>query len=175
MMQNISLWALLNPIKSRTILVFANLALLFISIWMGIHFFSHDIYLPKYLINAGIVLFFTAWMLYPVRRSRYRFWKFNYARQKTLDFVIVCSGMLMIMTASNRDAHAAYREVSSQANAVPVMLLSKERMASEMPDKGEKMSWRKFKKSMRGQYQAYVKAKKSGSNSENTVAVVFLY
>ncbi len=173
-MQNISLWALLNPIKSRTILVFANLALMLIGIWMGIHLFSQDIHLPKYLILLGVVTFFVSWFLYPVRRAKYRFWKYNYVRHKMLDLAILCSGMLMVITMSNRDAHMASREVSTQANAVPVMLLSKERMASEMPDTGEKMSWRKLKKSLRSQYQAYIKEKKSGSNENDTNFVILL-
>jgi hypothetical protein len=103
-MKTISYWALLNPKKTWVILTLIHLALGGLTTYLGIILFFNGITLPDTVFLAGVIIATIAWILYPVRRSKYKIWKWSYARQKTYDFGLIIGGLMMLLTITNQQS-----------------------------------------------------------------------
>ncbi|HMX39816.1 MAG TPA: hypothetical protein PK971_07990, partial [Saprospiraceae bacterium] len=179
MLRKISMWALFHPLKAQTTIAFLNLLLSALSIYLGLLLFCHDIVLPAELLGIGTTLALAAIALYPIRRARHRFWKFNYARQETLDFVLVFSGILLTVSLANRDAHAIIaNSYPSEVNALPVRMASMSSGVDNPTVITEKVqSKRSMRKALRAQYREMLREMRSPTSDDNTgkiVAIVFL-
>lgn len=154
-MKQISYWALLNPVKAQIIITVCQTLLAFLGIYSGIWLFAQDVFVPEPVFYAGLTLFFTALALYPIRRARHKFWKFNYGKQKLMDTLLVLSFLPMVITVSNHDAHAVWRDAGGRGQAQPVMLKADRKMTvSDVQKKG----WRfkELRKELKSRYRQNV-------------------
>lgn len=103
-MKQISYWALLHPIQSRIIIVVSQLLLAYCTTYLGIYCFVQGIVLPTELFFVGLGLFFAAFCLYPIRRARFKFWRYKYVRHKICDTLMIVSFVLMSLQSSNKEA-----------------------------------------------------------------------
>jgi hypothetical protein len=121
-MKQLSFWALMNPYKAQFIITVSQLILTIIAIYSGIWLFMQDILLPNLVFYTGLTLFFIAFACYPIRRARYAFWKKTFAKQKTMDALLVVSYLLTAVTVSNRDANIAWKSVPPQVQKIQIAL-----------------------------------------------------
>ena len=132
-MKAISYWALLNPKKTWVILTMIHLALGGLTTYLGILLFIKGIAVPDAVFIAGATLFMIASFLYPVRRSKYKIWKWSYARQKTYDFSLIVGGLLMLLTVTNQGAVISMAKVDHSAGfAMQVAMHQQAPAASEL-------------------------------------------
>jgi arginine exporter protein ArgO len=179
-MKSISIWAYCNPFKSQLIIAVCQLTLTVLAVYGGIWLFARGVELPGVMYYTGLTLFFLALVLYPVRRARFRFWKMNYARQKTIDAVLLVSYLLAAVSISNFDAHSAWLEASAGTSAFaqprPTSLADPAAVHyNAAPEKP--WSRRELKRALRQQYKQFVSEKRRQSDDGSTgliVAIVVL-
>jgi hypothetical protein len=132
-MKAISYWALLNPKKTWVILTVIHLALGGLTTYLGILLFLKGIAVPDAVFMAGVIIATIAWILYPVRRSKYKIWKWSYARQKTYDFGLIVGGLLMLLTITNQGAEIALAKVDQNRGlAMQVAMHQQVQVASKL-------------------------------------------
>ena len=121
-MKHLSYWAYLNPVKSQIIIALSHIMLGALAIYFGVWLFACDILLPKTLMYAGMTLFFIGFSFYPIRRARHKWWKFSYTKQKSMDALLVSGYMLMVITATNMEARAAWMNRPQEYRAQKVVM-----------------------------------------------------
>jgi hypothetical protein len=170
-MKNLSFWALMNPWKSQTILVICQLLLAVLAIYSGVWLFAHDIIVPKPFFYLGEILFFTALILYPIRRARYKFWKTNFVRQKIMDGLLIMSYMLIVVSFSNTDANLAWNDNADAPYVEQIAMRENAHPVAENVEKAPVMS----RKALRRAFKSFVigmKAQATSSGGKNDVASV---
>ena len=162
-MKKISYWAILNPWKSQSILVFCHLMLAVVAIYGGVLLFAHDILLPQALIYIGEALFFILLICYPIRRARYRFWKTNFARQKMMDAGFVLSYLLMAVTLTNENANFAWHDTSDAPTVGFIAMKENVRPTVAAAPKTNVLS----KKILRQQFKSWVTDMKANAKNDD--------
>lgn len=178
-MKQLSYWAYMNPVKSRIIIGLCQILLSGIAIYTGIWLFALDILIPMHIFYTGLTLFFIAFICYPIRRARYAFWKFHYGRQKIMDFLIVVSYMLMVTSAANFDAHAAWNDYSQEYRAEKIVL--KNESSINVGEPGDPKPWtaKEIRKDLKKKYKKYLserrlKAQNNSDDEKKAVGMVLL-
>jgi hypothetical protein len=162
-MKNLSYWALMNPWKSQTLLVICHLCLAVLAIYSGVWLFAHDISVPKPVFYLGEILFFTALVLYPIRRARYKFWKANFVRQKIMDGFMVMSYVLMVVSISNTDAKLAWCDNADAPYVEQIAMRENVKPMAENAEKTPTLS----RKALRREFKSFVtRMKASAASSE---------
>lgn len=154
-MKQLSYWALLNPVKAQIIIILCQLLLAALAFYSGLLLFREDVFVPKPVLYLGLALFLTGLALYPIRRARYKFWKYNYTRQKLMDAFLVLGFVLMAVTVTNNDAHAVWRDTTTGFEARQTMLESGRRMnAHDLKAKG--WSFREMQQTLKSRYKSFL-------------------
>jgi hypothetical protein len=173
-MKNLSYWALMNPWKSQTLLVICHFCLAVLAIYSGVWLFAHDISVPKPVFYLGEILFFTALILYPIRRARYKFWKPNFVRQKVMDVCFVLSYLLMAITITNTDANLAWNDTSDAPFVTQIAM----RENLKPPVSAEIQAPTLSKKALRKQFKNFVtnavQNARTGNSDGGSIAGVVL-
>jgi hypothetical protein len=123
-MQNLSYWGMMNPLKAQFIIVFAQILFCLLATYSGIWLFTQDILLTNSLYYTGFGLFFITFALYPVKRSRFRFWKHTFAKQMGMSSLLMVSYLMIALTISNREARIASQTRTSAPQNVSIALKS---------------------------------------------------
>lgn len=123
-MQNLSYWGMMNPLKAQFIIVFAQILFCLLTTYSGIWLFTQDILLPNSLYYTGFGLFFITFALYPVKRSRFRFWKHTFTKQMGMSSLLMVSYLMIALTISNREARIASQTRTSAPQNVSIALKS---------------------------------------------------
>ncbi len=175
-MKSLSYWALLNMRKAIGILVVVHLLLATLAYYLGILFSAQELVLPLWLIYICIALFFVAEIAYPVRRSRFKWLRWSYARQKTMDFTIIGTYALAMVVIGNQSANQLERTSLPESHSSFVVPTVHKPNADDTLSKSEKRKERRqLKKELRKKVKTYVKQlKRKAKNDNNTGGKVAL-
>ncbi len=140
-MKSISYWALLHQKTTWMILILVHTVLGLGAFELGIWLASIEMGLPPGLLWLGMAIFLFALVLYPIRRSKYRLFKWNYVRQKWMDLCLVLSGVVMMITMANTEAiHIARSPGGNTWSAVQVAVFD------PVPEGNDLGWWRMIRK-----------------------------
>ncbi len=142
-MKSISYWALLHPRIVWILLILFHTCLALGAFELGIWLSMIGVGLSNSIYWSGMGLFLLSAVLYPVRRSRYKLFKWSYTKQKCLDLSLVLGGILMMTSMSNRVAWEGRSLFSDQEARVvqvavydPVPRVERSNGLSELIKKG---------------------------------------
>ena len=164
-MKQISYWSLLNPWKAQTILLCCHLLSAVLAIYAGVWLFAHNILLPKAFLYVGEILFLGIVVCYPVRRSRFRFWKTTYLKQKSLDTGFVLCYLLMAATVSNTDAQLAWNDTTDAPTLTLISMKENPHSTANAASKPNVLS----KKVLRQQFKSWVVSMKAKGETADLV------
>jgi hypothetical protein len=134
-MKKLSYWGMMNPLKTQFIITISLLSLSILGIYSGIWLFAQDIILPNFVFYTGLTLFFIGFACYPIYRARYAFWKTTFAKQKTMDTILLFSSMLITITFSNREANIAWKTAPNPVQNVQIVFKEPAPNALQLPAK----------------------------------------
>jgi hypothetical protein len=100
-MKQLSRWAKCHPIAARIIIIGAHFLLVADALWLGFLSYAEGIVLPHWLLLVFCNLFFLAYFLYPLKKSKKGLFKHSYEWQKTMDFVLVAAYASAIVVGIN--------------------------------------------------------------------------
>jgi hypothetical protein len=120
-MKKLSYWALLNMHISQPLLLLFQFLLFLLSIYLGVILFAADIYLPIQVVYISTGIFFLIAIIYPIRRARYKFWKFSYYKQKSMDFILQAVFFVICTTFFNQQAGVVSNASNTSPMAMPIV------------------------------------------------------
>lgn len=100
-MKTLSKWAKANPHKSRFIIVISHILMILNACLLGVLTYWVDVEIPYWLSFTLANLFFICWVIYPQKKLPFGFFKYTYQRQKTLDFLLITVGALVVAGGVN--------------------------------------------------------------------------
>lgn len=125
-MKQVSIWAKNHVLAARLLLASAHLLLSIWAVYAGFWLNAVGVELPDHLATIGISLFALAALAYPVRSKSGILFIKTYAQRKSLDAIVVASGLVLLAFSaqcfSNYCAQAV--EAPPQAKSVSLRRLS---------------------------------------------------
>lgn len=118
----LSRWAQNNPIKTRVFIAIGHVLAVVNALILGISLFFLDVGASKVLLIAVSLLVGVCFVLYPLKRQV----KFNYVKQRVLDFSFVilytaCIALSLNNSLQSNDSTSGYTSTNDQPQAVFVV------------------------------------------------------
>ena len=156
-LQNLSYWAYRHPRAARAIILFANLLMAYCVWQFAVSLFAADIRIPEPLFYLGLALIVGGFVMYPLRRSRYRIWRWTYVRHKTADAALLLGYVLAAATLTN--AYAFHVEKYPEAAEARVIVNPENKIEqnTEWTWQGTRKQWKKQKREWRRSYREYLR------------------
>ncbi|MCO6484412.1 MAG: hypothetical protein J5I41_01415 [Saprospiraceae bacterium] len=123
-MKSISLWAYSHPISSWTLIVLIHIALNTLSGYLGISGGVQGLEVPDFSINLLFAFFIIILLLAPIRRSRFKFWKTSYLKERTFIGLMALTGLAFSYVWNYQMTTDILHAESQKAIALPTALIS---------------------------------------------------
>lgn len=119
-MKKLAYWSKKNPIKAMIIIGLSHVLLVIIGIAMGIRTYLDEFPIPDGFLLLMVILFFTAYLFYPIRGLKTGIWKYSFSRRVKHDFILVMASTCVLAAGIN---NFAFQPLQNQVSQPQVSLM----------------------------------------------------
>ncbi len=169
-MKFLSYWALLNIRKTIVLLILLHSLLAALSFYLGVRLFAEEVILPRWLFYICLLIFVGIQIAYPLRKTRHHFLKWNYTKQKVMDFLVVATYCVAMTTLTNIGAHQLWKETNPAPMHTRSIVLKPEAHKSIEDSTNKRKPGRKIKKALKKKFRSLLKQAKKQVKSQKKTA-----